>query len=730
MNEATFPSSIVAAVKRHQLIAAFVFLSVTLGSSWLGLKLSPRLFESTIRLIVAEQEVGISSVGQALTENTAQVPGKAADPVATQAELIESPAVLQRALKNFQARTDISVKEVPSLSELRQSMKIKVVPATNILSISLKGASPEVSAALLNEVAQAAVQENTNSIRTGASVLKNFLEKRVVEQDAILRRAANAQRRFQEQSSIVAVEDQSKSLVESVAALENEERTLRSQLRDATTQGRLLQQVVQVNSPQQAYAIASIAQDETLKSLQKQLSDIEVAIVDARSRLGDRHPDLLALLQKRDELRALYRQQFAQTLPATAGGAANTTTSPLGQDLMSRYITNELERRGLESRWRTVQSDLGQLQSRISRVPAAQESLAVLSRQRARAESDLNQLEDKLQEARIAESQILGNMSVLGNASFPTEPTSPKPLAILILSSVVGLLCAAAIVALLELLDTSLRSASDTEAALSLPILGEIPKSNPASTCFDLERFLDQSDQVEPYRVLLKTLQAIIDHEHPVIICSSSIIGEGKTAVVRHLAAVAASLTQRTLLIDADLRHPMHHVLLDDPASRGLAELVTGDLHFLDAVQSTAVTNLFVLPAGQRLGRPSTIIEMLLKTTLLQEASAHFDLVLIDTSPVNVCTDAATLSRATDGIFLIVRPQFTPRHAALEAVTKLNKMETPPIGIVFNQTVLTAETKSPILPTPLALESAPAPRSLPFSSGHDLHSRSHNTTRS
>lgn len=176
-----------------------------------------------------------------------------------------------------------------------------------------------------------------------------------------------------------------------------------------------------------------------------------------------------------------------------------------------------------------------------------------------------------------------------------------------------------------------------------------------------------------------------------VIVVSSTIAGEGKSNVVLFLSAVAAMLSRKTLIIDADLRHPLQHRLLNLPPHPGLTEVTDGQSSLSDVVKPTEVENLFLLPHGQMLSRPSKISESESIRTILNNATAHYDLIILDSPPASICADAAALSQFTDGLILVVRPNSTDRNLALQVVSELQKSNAPVMGVVMNETVSSEE---------------------------------------
>jgi capsular exopolysaccharide synthesis family protein len=679
-------SSLPLILRRHSWAALATFASVV-GTACVYLYTASPLYEASGRLMLDERRTSISELGQALTE----IPegSQASNPIATQAELVKSQRVLRRAVEQvFPAGTDDSDPSVVTPEQLSQDLQIKIVPATNILELSYRHSDPQVAADLLNAIADAMIQENVESIRREASSVRKFLEDRVPQQQARLEQAEAIESQYRQSSGVVSFEAQTSQLVQSLAEIENEERTVMADLRQAQTRDASLQQVTGLTALRNAYTAVRVGQDEGLRDLRAQLSELEAKVIEHRSRLGERHPDLLAAVEQRDEMRAYYTQQLARLVPSGESIPASAEAADdVSKDLISQYILGEVERVALEDRLRVVKAERQSLQSRILELPAKQQQLSILVRQREEAGETLKLLQSKLEEARIAEAQLVSNVQALDLAVVPSSPAVPNPPAIMVLAIVAGALLSAGVVALLEAMDNVVRSAPEVEAATQLPVLSNLPKlESIASSPYELEHFLNDANLVEPYRLLLKTMEFRKENQLNVILVSSAVAGEGKSDLAARLAVVAAMFSRRTLLIDADLRQPIQHNLFNMSARPGLTDVIEGRKTLSESVQTTGFDNLSLLSHGAWLARPSVIVEAPTMKTLISDASARYDLVIIDTSPISACVDAVTLSHLTDGLLFVARPDFTPKNAMMQAIAELKGSGTSILGIVLNRT--------------------------------------------
>jgi capsular exopolysaccharide synthesis family protein len=357
----------------------------------------------------------------------------------------------------------------------------------------------------------------------------------------------------------------------------------------------------------------------------------------------------------------------------------------LSQNLTSQFITSESDRLALEEKLNVLQAERTQLQKRLAQLPLKQQPLTSLVRQREEAAASFKLLQSKLEEARIAEAQLVGNVRIIEQAQLPLQASGPNKKAIFVVAVVFGTILAVGIILLLEVMDNTLHDVSEVEELVKLPILGVLPDiPNSAIGLDQPESFLDNVALVEPYRRLLKKLEFHSKGKLQIIIVSSTLAGEGKSLIVSHLAAVSAMLSRRTLIIDADLHQPRQHNLLCLSQEPGLTDVIAKKIALLHAVQPTGIENLSLLSCGELCDRPSSLVESTFMQSLLEEVVGHYDLIVVDTPPVSSCADANTLSRHSDGLVMVTRPNFTSKEMLVQAISELTGTGASILGIIVN----------------------------------------------
>jgi polysaccharide biosynthesis transport protein len=693
-------------IKRNS-VPALITLGAVITTAWFYAQKAPRIYETSARMMLDDRSKSVSELGRALTKLPDNVPG-GSSAIATQAELIKSERVLKRALESI---LPPGMSEDPNrrltVGNLNKTIKVKILPATNILEVTYQNTDAKLVAEVLNAVADATVIEDVASIRREASTVREFLERKVpVQQSKVLESEAR-ESQYRQGTGIVSLENQTQSLVASLADVENQERLVEAQLREARTKGGLLQGVTGVNDTKTAYAANRVGQDEQLKLLRTRIAEADNKVIEIRSRLGDQHPDLLAAIEQRNELKKLQDSRISsvvapgQTLPLESQSATDESS----RTVLSQYITGEVERTALEEKRQTLQAAKANLRDRIAQLPEKQQGLTAVTREREESTVSLKGLQTKLEEARVAEAQLISNIRILDRAKEPKLPSSPNSPLILALAIVAGLLLSVATILLRELLDKTLRHANEIPKFTDIPILGKIPKLSYKLSFARLEQFLDTPHLVEPYRMLLKALDRRLTNQPKVILISSTLEGEGKSNLVAYLGAVAATLSWRTLVIDADLQHPIQHALLGVSASPGLSNTILNPSLAAEVVKATTIDNLFVMPYGEFPRRPATIMESSEMPKLLADLSQRFDLILIDTTALSKSVDAVTLSQYASGLLLTARPNHTRRDLLKEILLDLKDTNLEPLGIVINHNADHPPSSLPSMAVPPRLSS-------------------------
>jgi len=378
------------------------------------------------------------------------------------------------------------------------------------------------------------------------------------------------------------------------------------------------------------------------------------------------------------------------TDPARAALIANTLvqvfSDQIQADQAARYADSktslENQLASLEQQIQTTSTDLAALGSG-NQNQAEQDQLQLALTQYRQSYASVLQ---SYGQVKLAEAQSSSGIIQKAPAVPPEKPILPQPLRSGLLAAVVGLFLGAGIVFLIEFLDDSLRDPQEITRKWGIPILGMIITFDTNNGNELITEEQPRSPVSEAFRSLRTNLQfaSIASPIHTLLVTSPS-PEDGKTIVVGNLACVFAQGGRKVVVLDADLRKPRVHKVFQLQNRLGLTEQFIHPQENLDgAIQPTEVKNLHVLTSGSLPPNPSELLGSQRMVEIVQALKAQYELVLIDTPPALVVTDANVLANRADGVLLVISPILTKRAAIKHAIEQLAQVNANIVGVVLN----------------------------------------------
>jgi succinoglycan biosynthesis transport protein ExoP len=210
-----------------------------------------------------------------------------------------------------------------------------------------------------------------------------------------------------------------------------------------------------------------------------------------------------------------------------------------------------------------------------------------------------------------------------------------------------GFCVGCALVVLWDLRRRRLNTMHQIADALRLPLLGTVPHVwRPQGRTSAHPAFEEAIDGIVARLVFSPS------ESHQVVLVTSAVAGEGKTTVAVNLATSFAGMGRKTVLVDFDLRRPMLHNIFDVDLAPGLGAVLAGQIELLDAVLSTPVDNLFLLPAGAWGHRGLSGRNDELVKSIVDELRDAYTNVVIDAGPVLPIVDTRVVARHADGVVI------------------------------------------------------------------------------
>jgi capsular exopolysaccharide synthesis family protein len=205
----------------------------------------------------------------------------------------------------------------------------------------------------------------------------------------------------------------------------------------------------------------------------------------------------------------------------------------------------------------------------------------------------------------------------------------------------------------------------------------------------DLITFKEPNSPIsESYRTLRTNIQfSSFDKKIKTLLVTSSGPGEGKTTTSSNLAVVMAQGGNKTLLIDCDQRKPSVHKVFKFSNENGLSNILVNkdEVDLNVSIHQTEIVNLHILSSGTRPPNPAELLGSAKMKDYIEELKKIYDIIILDTPPIILVTDAQILAQYTDGCLLVVSSGEAERDLVVKAKGLLEKVNAKILGVVINK---------------------------------------------
>jgi capsular exopolysaccharide synthesis family protein len=322
----------------------------------------------------------------------------------------------------------------------------------------------------------------------------------------------------------------------------------------------------------------------------------------------------------------------------------------------------------------------------------------------------------------VAEAVELPSVRVVDAASLPFQPASPNVPKSLAVGLALALLSGLGVALVRELKDTKVRERQEVERQTGLPVLTIVPHLHRPGSVMPLlppprqgavgkrgkwrkrdakrdsyRPTMDAQVALECFRSLAADLgfagRATGDGGFRSVAVTSAGREEGKTLTACNLALVRAADGVRTLLIDGDMRGGRVARFFGFAASSlGLSDVLAGSAEVSGVWQGVAgQATLWVVPAGTPSQHSTTLLGSEAFGRILEWARMQFELIIVDTPPLNVISDAAAVAAVADAVIVVVRDGKTERDALEMTLARLARAGGNVVGVVLNDVSLSRE---------------------------------------
>lgn len=588
--------------------------------------------------------------------------------IKTQIDLLRSRDVREEVIRRYEALgfTDLTVDD-GGADKLYQMLKVAARRDTELVDVSVTDSDSERAARLANLVTEVYRARNLDARRDSASEAKTWLQEQLIDY----------KQRIVDESEELIVYQASHDLAdaeEDITRLSATMDALNTAYAAVNTERVLLETTVRGHEALFATkAYDALAKDMNTPLVIELTEEYSVAATENASiaaRYLERMPERRYSEARLAGIELELRKEVARTLAteqAQLGILRDKERSLLAEIDSAKALL--LARQGLHEEYERLKLKLERSKQFYATLSQRDGELDLASRTTL---SNVRVIDEARPDPRVVSPTVARNMAIALMAS-------------LLLGIVIGFL--------IEYLDDTITSPFHVSTYLRVPFLGIVPRLMEAGD--DRRRALythehpnsPAAEAVRAIRTLLELSPAAKSLKRLMITSSNS--GEGKTNTAVSLAVSFATLGRRVLVVDADIRRPRQHHIFDVPRETGLSTILKGG-PITGAIVPTGIPRIDILPSGPRTEGTNELLASVAMSHLLDELDSRYDLILVDTPPAGILSDAAILSKLVDGVVFVVREKTVSRWHARDVVYRLQQVGAPLLGVVLNNFDMTS----------------------------------------
>lgn len=499
-----------------------------------------------------------------------------------------------------------------------------------------------------NALAKAYVRKSVEKKNREAELKLTFIDKQLEKINKNLKASAIKLEEFKKSSNTLDVNSKAANILQQM-------NTYQTQLTDITIRQQLLDSLYsQVKSGKNLESISISGLDQA--SLTAMITKLQNTIVRLKS----------------------MRQRYTEVYPAVS--QLKSEIKELKKTIISSI--RSLKESILENQT-LLEASIADLQIVLDTLPANERVYGELERKFAVNEKIYSYLLEKQSEVGIIKASTVSQNIIIDQAFYPETAVKPKRKLIVLVGIILGFIMGIALAFLRAFLDNTIKTEDDITHATKAPLLGMIPNAK------DIEEKIKvfdspKSSLAESFRNLRTDLQFMSEPGKAVVIAISSTVGrEGKTTLCTNLGGIVSMAGKKTIILNLDMRKPTLHKKFGLVNRQGMSTLLSSHTQLDAVIQKTDYQNLDIIASGPVPPNPSELIQNELMSSVLEELKKHYDVIIMDTPPIGLVTDARTLMHYADISLYVMRSGYSKKEY-FRALNKLHKEKIQNFAVVLN----------------------------------------------
>lgn len=594
-------------------------------------------------------------------------------------------------------------------SRLRERMAFeKADREAKVVNVKFQSSSPVAAANIvgitMTEYTNLSTRQNRAGARSAVAFLRNEQE-RIVKQ---LRESEEELRGFMNRTNLIEVDAQTEKIISQLAEMEGKRQEARSKLQAANSGIERYESQLNNIKPGLAEQYSN-AVGPKLTRLQYQLAELEIE----KLRLLARNPQLREAsnppesLQKINDQVSVYKQRVnelvAQVLnknPKYVNFLSGTGVSETITQLNQKLLELQVQQSQYQSQVDILTTQINQREQFFNSLPDNIIDLARLQRDVKINETLYTAVSEQYAQTALWEQTQFGLGTIIDGAFVAKKPIKPDKKLYVFLGFLIGGFFSVGYVLMKDAFDTTIDGVEIMKSNEE-PLLAVVPG---LSDHIDKHHDGDEKTTVQGHTISTGLI-TILDNISPIaesyrrlannliysnpdtrmksIMITSAGKREGKTTTISNLGVVLAEAGYKTVIVDTDLRRPNLHNMFGLSKKPGFVDVLFDDVELQDAIKDTISPGLSILPAGRKPPSPATITQSRAFLNTVKELEKEYDIVLIDTPPFGIISDASAIITQTNGVVVVARFNETTEVQLEHTLEHLQKLKAPIFGTVL-----------------------------------------------
>ncbi|HKV42754.1 MAG TPA: polysaccharide biosynthesis tyrosine autokinase [Blastocatellia bacterium] len=590
------------------------------------------------------------------------------------------------------ARSTDAAHEQGVLGAFKARLTVTPVPQSRLVSVAFESYDSKLAATVANALVSTYIQQNLYAHWQASQQASSWLSQQLDGLKIKLEKSEDALQQYVQANGLLFLESNTGGTQNIV---EDRLQQLQNELTQAQADLYQKEPLYHLVVAGEYSALPGVFDNKTLQDLTAKLADLEQQKALLTPNFQPSYPKMEAIQSEIDRTQQFINQEQQQA----------------AEHIKDEYLA-------AVRRVALVQQAFDQQQKQANVVAEKSVEYNILKREVDSDKQTYDGLLDRLKEASVSAGLKASNIRVVDPAVPPISPVKPRVPFNLAIGLVMGLVCGVSLAFVEEYMDNTLKTPDDIESFLRQPALALIPSSRAASQQKNghresLPRVLLDSGEAgksiaarkrsqngwlrvdseafrhsplsEAFRALRTSVLLSTAARPPrSLVFVSAEPGEGKTTICNNLAITLAQLGKSVLVVDGDMRRPRVHDFFHVDNSSGLVNYLTGDVNWQALVQPSGMKGLACLACGPIPPNPSELLSSEQMQRLINEATAAYDILLLDAPPLLNVADGRILSTMVEGVVLVVKGGTTPREMVRRAEIYVSDVGAHLLGVVLN----------------------------------------------